>query len=377
MFLSLEPTPGLNGTQSVAMTCADSKPIAHNFPLDDKQMIPLGPLRRILPDDILWEDLDIHTAYMLEHKSQGDIKPQRWWTRSVTRDEEEKAILDIFKEYTGPQGSLSVINSISSGIISQMTAICEIMDPHHRRKECFKNYYFRWSEIRPHSGMHFFDWLDYGDGKWLLENNETEKMLVQSAKDLKCFKSIFNNHTVYYFREEERLEHEVYLTQSKDGKDVIARYKINDEPVRPSPKNDPHLYMWDLNEKLYIVDDSWDSEKKGTIKHSGLLGGKPALSAGKADFGENGAVVGINYSSGHYRPNISAVSMMYQWIKGMGLNITAFEWVGRTKWSTDTCKKYDWNSVEIEGYTPIALNQSCHEVTKNPRWVKREDVARR
>lgn len=368
MFLSSRPAGYANGTKYVAMTCVENKPIAHNFPVGD-DLVPLGHLLKVLPDDVLWEDSDIDTAYMLQHRSQ------RWWTRSVTRDEEEETILSIFKEqYTGPPGSISLIHDITKGIIAEIGAICEVLDPLHRYVSCFKNYYYRWSEAKHFSGMHFFDWLDFGPGRWLLEKNETDAMLIQNKKDLYCFKSVFNTNRVHYFNEEEKLAHEVYLTQSKDGKEVFARYKINDEPVRPSPDDDPHLYTWDLNKKLYVVDDTWDREKFGRISHGGALGGKAALSAGKAYFGKNGAILGINYSSGHYKPNIQAVSMMYQWVQDQKLNVTAFKWVGRTRWSTENCVRYDWNSVEVPGYSPTALNRSCHEVTTSPSWILKGDV---
>ena len=201
---------------------------------------------------------------------------------------------------------------------------------------------------------------------------------MHNPKDLSCFKEAFNAKTVYYFTDRERDEHEVYLTESEDGTELIARYKLSNELVPPSDPEEPHLYMWDMNERLYIVDDTWDKEKYQTIKHTGLMGGKAALSGGKAGFGEHGKLLSIGFSSGHYRPKIPAVAMMYQWVKDkQGLNATAFEWTARTQWTSENCDKYDWDKFKVESYDAQQSKQACYEVTNSPTWTEREDVRRR
>jgi len=369
MFLSPRPNPAVNGTEdgpAVVWTCDDHKPIAHNF-LVDGEMVPLGQLLGAVPEDILWEHMDIDTAPKLNYKSD------RWWTRSVTREEEEVEMKQMLDQYEGPPGSISIPKA-HDDLVGQMVALCEAVDPRGHRRDCFKNYYTRWREERPFSGMHFFDWLDFGHGKFLLEKNSAEHLWRAMERDEKCLKKDFNRKTVYYFKEEEIQQHEVYLTPSEDGKKLIARYKHNDEPVPQSDMGDPHLYMWDLNKTFYIVDNRWDKERYGTIKHTGLLAGAPALSAGKAYFGKNGAIRGINYSSGHYRPEIQSVSMMYQWVKDQGFNVNAFHWVGRASWATKSCEETDWGSIQIPGFTASALNQSCHDVTMSPTWILKDDV---
>jgi hypothetical protein len=77
--------------------------------------------------------------------------------------------------------------------------------------------------------------------------------------------------------------------------------------------------MFDLKKRMYIVDKNiWDKQKYGTIKHTAVLNGRPALAAGEAYFKEDGAVWGINYDSGHYMPQIASATMMYQWVKILG-----------------------------------------------------------
>jgi len=132
--------------------------------------------------------------------------------------------------------------------------------------------------------------------------------------------------------------------------------------------------MWDLNKTFYVVDNTWDEEKYDVVKHTGLMGGMPALSGGKAYFGKNGAIWGINYSSGHYRPKIKAAAMMYQWAKDNRYNLTALHWVGRDGWSRDDCRKTDWDEIEIPGFEPSDLERSCYEVLENPKWMVKEDV---
>ena len=82
-------------------------------------------------------------------------------------------------------------------------------------------------------------------------------------------------------------------------------------------------------QEIYIVDSAWDEKQYGLTKHSGVLVGYPALSTGKAYFGECGKLLGINYSSGYYCPNISAASIVYQWMNNQGFNLTALQWIGR------------------------------------------------
>jgi len=250
----------------------------------------------------------------------------------------------------------------------------EAIDPRgHRRQDCFMNYYLRYQRERPFSGMKFFDWLDFGRGKHLLEKNMKKSSFRYMTRDEKCLKSDFNRHKVHYFTNEERREHEIYFEPSLGGKQTIARYKQDDRLVPRSEPDSPHLYMWDLAEKFYIVDSTWDKEKYGTIKHTAVVAGKPALSAGKAYFGENGVVWGINFSSGHYRPNIEAASMMYQWMKNQEFNVTSFHWVGRQEWSTKDCALTNWESIKIAGYDPT-LEHACREVTASPTWILKEDV---
>ena len=60
-----------------------------------------------------------------------------------------------------------------------------------------------------------------------------------------------------FYDTKKRLEHEVYITQSKDKKRLIARYKHDDEFVPESgdyhSKGQPHTYMWGLNKVFYIA----------------------------------------------------------------------------------------------------------------------------
>ena len=100
--------------------------------------------------------------------------------------------------------------------------------------------------------------------------------------------------------------------------------------VGPSSHDRPHLYMFDLNKQMYIVDKNpWDKENYGEVKHTAVLAGRPALSAGEAYFKKDGVIWEFNYESGHYRPKVAAVTMMYQWMKDQGLNTSALNWVAR------------------------------------------------
>merc|ERR1719410_1076372 len=241
-FLSKWPGPEPQG-EAVAVRCGEGrKPIAHNFPVDG-EMVPLGQLESILPDDILWEHTDLHSAVTLQYKSH------RWWTKPVTLEEEEGALDRILREkYRGPPGSVSVHNDEDDDYIDRTVGLLEALDPHgHRHLGCFRNYFVRYREEKPFSGMHFFDWLDFGNGKFLLERamgarsnkrkrrrllwlraaEKTETLRYMDG-DMGCQREDFVKDTVHYFTDEERRRYEVYITPSTDGRKLIARYKHND-----------------------------------------------------------------------------------------------------------------------------------------------------
>ena len=162
MFLSLLSTDDINN-EVVAISCDDDmKPIARNFPGKANEMIPLYDLNGLVPDDVLWEHIDIHSAPTLEFNSQ------RWWSKAISLEDEEGVIRKWMEPYKGPKGSISIPDAHDSwrGIAA---AFCEVIDPRgHRRGECFSHYYYLWRNEKPFSGAHFFDWLDFGAGKSIL-----------------------------------------------------------------------------------------------------------------------------------------------------------------------------------------------------------------
>eukprot|EP00984_Skeletonema_dohrnii_P016922 scaffold7607_cov82-Skeletonema_dohrnii-CCMP3373.AAC.1 len=356
------------------ITCKGYRPIVHNFPLPNGEMVPIGDelLTVGLPKkNILWEHVDLDTAPAL----RNDDTNERWWTNAITLKKGEATFRKYFDapEINGPEGSLSIVRA-HSGFIGKASGVCESFDPRgHRGEACFYNYVARWRDQKPFSGMHFFDWLDYGTGRSLVERNK-KKNFPSHHPDEGCVKKKFNSRTVHFFNDTERQEHEIYLSPSEDGQKVIARYKQSDGVVGPSSHDRPHLYMFDLNKQMYIVDKNlWDNENYGEVKHTAVLAGRPALSAGEAYFKEDGVIWEFNYESGHYRPKVAAVTMMYQWMKDQGLNTSAFNWVARKEWSTKNCYKTDWKSFEIHAFDVRVLEKTCREVTKSPTWTFEDD----
>lgn len=367
MFLSDRSEPIVDGTAAF-ITCQNNKPIAHNFPVDNGELISLGQLRDILPADILWEDVDIDTAIELQYKDY------RWWTKPIKRKDEESYIDKMLKRYKGPPGSVSFY---SAGIdsLDRMATLMEALDRRGHRRGCWPNYYERWHDEKPFSNTHFFDWLDFGGGKLLLERNEVGKTFSYMHQDEVCQKKNFNKARLHYFNDEERRKHEVYITPSEDGTQLIWRYKHNDEFVPENNGDEAHIYMWDLSKKFYIVDNTWDKEKFGIMKHTGIMAGLPALSGGEATFGKDGVIRGIDFFSGHYKPDLKAVAIMYTWMKDTSLDTTALHWVGvKDGGKSWDCRKIDWERrIQIPGFDAAALKQSCYEVTTSPTWILKAD----
>lgn len=132
------------------ITCKGYRPIVHNFPLPNGEMVPIGEellTVGLLPDDILWEHTDLDTAPALKN---ADTK-ERWWSKAITLEEGEAEFQEYFDrpEIKGPEGSLSIVRA-HRGFIGQASGIAESFDPRgHRGEVCFFNYLVRWREQTP------------------------------------------------------------------------------------------------------------------------------------------------------------------------------------------------------------------------------------
>ena len=139
------------------MTCGErDQPIVHNFPVNG-EMIPVASLIHILPEDILWDDVDIDTAPMLQEGSS-----HRWWTRAITLDDEAHAYSHFIKEYRdkAPPGALTFIHT--DKFLEAAVVVNEAVDPRGHRISlldtgCYMNYFIRYIHEKPFSGTHFFE----------------------------------------------------------------------------------------------------------------------------------------------------------------------------------------------------------------------------
>ena len=101
------------------------------------------------------------------------------------------------------------------------------------------------------------------------------------------------------------------------------------------------------------------------------------MSAGELYIGEEAGVLqGVDYSSGHYKPDIKAVTMMYQSFKDQGLNVSATNWISRSSWSSKDCENIEWQDIRMipSFNNATKLRQSCIEVTTRcPTFVYYDD----
>ncbi|KAL7548507.1 hypothetical protein ACHAWF_011787 [Thalassiosira exigua] len=222
MFLSKRhmPSGNENGAEDAVFTCGSRmEPIAHSFPVDG-EMVPLAQLSSVVPDDILWDEEDITTAVMLKYKHH------LWWTKPVTLEEEESMLERMLQDYTGPPGSINIFD-VESHRVDKIIDLFEAEDPKgHRHRDCFRNYFVRYRKETPFSGMHFFDWLDFGNGKFLLEKNAKTKALPRMKRDKICHKRDWHESKIHYFAEEERLKHAIYISPSEDVRKLFVRCVI-------------------------------------------------------------------------------------------------------------------------------------------------------
>ena len=111
----------------------------------------------MLPDDVLW-DQDLETAVEFSDRS-GQF---RWYARPTTKSNETVKMERFFEEYSGPYGSLDVVQARNTFELKS-AAIAEAEDPRGHRRNCFKYYFPHYWNEEPFSGMTYFDWLDYSD----------------------------------------------------------------------------------------------------------------------------------------------------------------------------------------------------------------------
>ena len=313
VFLAASGVGGADGRgaadpDAAFLTCDDGgRPVARGFPVNGT-LVPLGHLAGVVPEDVLWAETDLASALPL-----GD-GPQRWWTLPVTLREEEATWRGLFPRWEGPPGSLS-LTAAHDDFDAKAGALAEAVDPRgHRytRQHCFRNYFAAYRAQEPFSGLRFFDWLDHGVGAALLARNDATfaitrrgNVLADRGPDELCHKGLFDRprRGVHYFDDEERARHEVRLAPAAGGRRIAARYRRGDAVVPATERLRPHLYMWDLDRRLYVVDDRRNATRHGgtaVAKHSGVVAGRPALAAGEIHVGRRGTVRGIDFRSGHY-----------------------------------------------------------------------------
>lgn len=144
--------------------------------------------------------------------------------------------------------------------------LLEILDPCHRQ---LTTYHDRWLELKKNSPAFpsFFFWL------------EGENL----SKDIPY---------VVYLDSEEKQKMKVC---SESG---LLHYKQTGSIVDCSIEGKEYIFVIDLNEDVYIAEDSKH------ISHTSLSRGMPVLGAGNI-LVKNGIVQSIGFVSGHYLPEIS------------------------------------------------------------------------
>ena len=176
----------------------EDRPIAHNFPIANNELVPLYELEGILPNNILWDNDILHTTMSLE---QTNNSTYQWWQSVVSIEEEEDTFEQLLKQYKGPKGSI---------YIPDVANLCEVIDPRGHRSYCFRKYLKEWKRQEPFSGQHFFEWLDYGAGRQALQHKRGRSK--DRCNKMSCELSCFDQRIHQYLDDEEVLKHEMYIT---------------------------------------------------------------------------------------------------------------------------------------------------------------------
>ncbi|EJK72763.1 hypothetical protein THAOC_05670, partial [Thalassiosira oceanica] len=342
---------GSNSTTEVGCDETTGKPLIHHIEVGG-QRVHLGHLRSVLPGDVLW-DQDLKTAVELSNGSDQ----LRWYARPTTRSNETERMKRFFEKYSGPYGSIDIVHARNTFELKS-AAIAEAEDPKGHRRNCFKYYFLDYWREEPFSGMTYFDWLDYSD--------QGRSKYIHKKPRTKCSEKFMANAKIHFFSDEEK--EDVAIRIEPAGEKLVARFESSGNLLRPTANCEPYLYIFDLQRNLYVVDESFDSEKYGKIKHTALSSGRPVLAAGSIFVGDNGSIQAISFDSGHYHPWMPAAAFMHRWMDNQGLNTSAIRLMGHERWKSTDCNKLNWTSVDIEGFDGKLLDESCNEISAKISW---------
>ena len=271
-----------------------------------RSLVPLAPAHRLLrlhpaARGLLW--FDPGCRYRLFQGAFVATPVSKWWMLRAA----VAAALRI------TEGSVGVGRALHLNESHWL----ELLDRGHRFAACLRQYHAQW--LRAGTRTPFFQWLDYGEGRRMHISGECDMRRV-------------HRWTVAEVPPGDRWMYEVQMTVGPD-RGLAVRWRHSERgraPGRPQAEGQAGrwAWVWDTTGRLYM-----GRKHRGQFHHGSLLGWRPLFCAGTMEVDAGGRVVAITPHSGHYKPAPEHLLQFVQYLRALGTDLQAIQWVKPTTWT--------------------------------------------
>lgn len=255
--------------------------------------------------EILRFPLNRTTAAAMENKLG-----EKWWVPKAKKTVLKRKVFSRKRLYMGtnPNTTVDVVRALGE------RGVLEAEDPKSRNGECLAEYFQMWEEQEPFSGEPFYQWLDFGSGRFLAsesyERAEIEEDPCAAMDDEDRAKAIVIPRFVDDDEsedDEEEEDGEEKGSKENVGK-VVLRYEQSGLPVEGGDM----LFVWGLDGKFYV-----HANEGSAFHHICFFRALPVRTAGEIYVGEHGALETIFNDSGHYKPSDWHFRLFYRHLKSL------------------------------------------------------------
>ena len=239
---------------------------------------------------------------------------EKWWVHKKGREALVQQLFSRYKLYASVDQN-TTLDIIRAGGDDFHNYLLEAEDPRVRNSVTLGELYILWQNQHPFSGEPFFEWLDFGSGRWATYDEYSRSELEEDYCEI---------------MDEEKRSKAVVIPEVVD-QEVILRYEVAGLPVEGGDM----LFVWGLDSKLYVAPNGG-----ANFHHMCFFGGRPVRFAGEVVVGEHGALREVWADSGHYKPTDWHYRLFYRHLKTALPDMTndMIKWVNQ---HTDK-KQWEW-----------------------------------
>lgn len=237
---------------------------------------------------------------------------EKWWVYKKGR---EPLVHQLFSRYNlyASVDQNKTLDIIRAGGEDYHTYLLEAEDPRVRNAYTLGELYTIWQNQHPFSGEPFFEWLDFGSGRWATYEEYSRSELEEDYCEI---------------MDEETRRKAVVIPEVID-QEVILRYEVAGLPVEGGDM----LFVWGLDSNLYVAQNGG-----ANFHHMCFFGGRPVRFAGEIVVGDHGALREVWADSGHYKPTDWHYRLFYRHLKTTLPDMTN----DMIKWVNEHTDKKTW-----------------------------------